>query len=189
MIEFNPYLSAIPDELKMNIVSQFLSPFEEPLTLISMGDNINNADHIDLVTAINNIRDEFTDKSETPMDPIDDICMNLSDVFRGKANEKVNDETCVIFLDANITDNVLDILSNDYKYVDELDALLIEKYILNINQEKFVMDISLVGKEKIDVFINHMDDRPEEFNYMLIDNLLTLWIYRQDEIITMIKNI
>jgi hypothetical protein len=93
----------------------------------------------------------------------------------------------MIYLDTELSRQVVSILTSNDKDVDQLDAMLLEKYILQQPQEKYILDITDTPDHLIDSLMANMDSRPMEFNYIIYGNLMAIWVYWMDEF-TLIQN-
>ena len=80
-----------------------------------------------------------------------------------------------------LSKNTIKFISGHRDNLDELEEMLIEKYLIQQPQEKYIFNVSQTSDEELTDLMNNMDNRPEEFNYILYDNLLGVWIYFLDE--------
>ena len=177
------------EETAIEIISEFMSPFEDSLTVLLLGDQIDDGTQEEITAAFNNIRKEFTGLPNVkPLESssIDTIQVTTSDLFRGKVEDLVSKEPCVIYMDKDLSRDVINILTNNNKDVDELDAMLLERYVIAMGQEKFIFDLSNTDDEQLGLLLAGMDERVGEFNYIIVENLLGVWIYNTDEF-TMIQ--
>lgn len=172
------------DELTgIELISEFMSPFEDELTVLMLGDHIDTDTQDEIIIAFNNMRKSFTELPDinAELDPIKYVSLTTSELFRGVAEEIIEKEACVIFLDRELSKNALNILTNNETDVDGLDQMLIDRYLLSMGQEKFVLDLRDCDDDRIDLLMMGMDERMGEFNYILIEDMLGIWIYNIDE--------
>lgn len=168
----------------IEVIAEFMSPFEDSLNVLILGDNIDKLEAAEVRAAFDRTRDEFlslpsVDEKETG--PINYIKVSTSEFFRGKIGDKVIEKPCVIYLDHELSKNALNILTNNNGDVDDLEEMLLEKYLFGINQDKYILDLTNCLDERVELFVSGMDARAGEFNYILVDKYLAIWIYNLDE--------
>lgn len=171
------------DELTtMEIIAEFTTPFDDHLTVLTLGDKIDVETREEITEVFNNLREDFADSLEltTELEPIRYMSLTTSELFRGVGEDILNNDPCVIFLDSELSKDVVNILSNNVDDVDDLDYMLIDKYLISVRQERFVLDISDCDNDRVDRILSEMDFRIEEFNYIILDDLLVIWIYDMD---------
>jgi hypothetical protein len=93
----------------------------------------------------------------------------------------IKKEVCVIYMDWELSRDTINMLTNHHKDVDDLEAMLIDKYLLTVGQEKFIFNLKGIDDQKVQQLTDAMDARAGEFNYVIIENLLAIWIYDLDE--------
>ena len=177
------------EETAIEIISEFMSPFEDSLTVVLLGDQMDEGTQEEITAAFNDIRNQFTELPNVkPLSstPVKTIQVSTSDLFRGKIEDLVATEPCVIYMDKDLSRDVINILTNNNKDVDELDAMLLERYVIWMGQEKFIFDLSNTSDDQLGLLLAGMDERIGEFNYIIVENLLGVWIYNTDEF-TMIQ--
>jgi hypothetical protein len=59
--------------------------------------------------------------------------------------------------------------------------MLINKYLLEMGQEKYVLDLRDCDDDRLNSLLNGMDARAGEFNYIVVENTLGVWVYNTDE--------
>lgn len=171
------------DLTAIEVISEFMSPFEDHLTVLTLGDHIDDGAREEIIEAFNNMRKSFRELPgvNTELEPITYVSLTTSELFRGAAEDTVENDACVIFLDRELSKNAINILANFEDEVDELDRMLINRYLISMGQEKFVLDIQDCDMDRVNSILVGMDERPGEFNYIIIDNVLGIWIYNVEE--------
>lgn len=172
------------EETAIEIISEFMSPFEDSLTVLMLGDHMDEGTQDEIIDAFDNMRRSFTDPpkvGKTKLAKIRYLKLNTSEFFRGAAQEVVKKDACVIFLDRELSKNTLNILTNNDGDVDELDRMLINKYLIEMGQEKYVLDLRDCDDDRLKILLDVMDARAGEFNYIVVENTLGIWIYDIDE--------
>jgi hypothetical protein len=168
----------------LDIISEFMSPFEDSLTVLFLGDQMDEEFVGDVVNTVNSMRESFVDLPNiktTKLLPIKHLALKTTELFKGKAEDHIEKDTCIIFMDTDLSKDVINIITNNADDVDELDAMLIEKYLLSAGQEKFVLDVTKCDNDRINTLLSEMDERAGEFNYIIVNNLLGIWIYNNDD--------
>jgi hypothetical protein len=167
----------------IEVVSEFMSPFEDSLTVVLLGDHITDEEAEDAMIAFDESRKNFNGlpKIGEVLGPIDHVRATSSDLFRGKLDDVIKKEACVIYMDWELSRDTINMLTNHHNEVDDLEAMLIEKYLLTVGQEKFIFNLKGIDDQKVQQLTDAMDARAGEFNYVIIENLLAIWIYDLDE--------
>jgi hypothetical protein len=172
------------EETAIEIVSEFMSPFEDRLTVLLLGDRFQEDDHQEISAAFDRARKDFTELPNVinkHMLPVDTRMIGTDDLFRGRIEELVREQPCVIYLDKDISRDIINILTNNDHEVDDLEAMLLEKYVIGIGQEKFIFDLTDTSEDRLQLLLAGMDARAGEFNYIIVENLMGVWIYETDE--------
>ena len=168
----------------IEVIAEFTSPFEDSLNVLILGDHIDDLEAAEVKAAFDRTRNEFLSLpsvDEEKMAPIKYIKINTSEFFRGKISNKIKKEPCVVYLDHELSKNALNILTNNNSEVDDLEEMLLDKYLFGINQEKFILDLTNCLDERIELLMSAMDARAGEFNYVLVEKYLAIWVYALDE--------
>jgi hypothetical protein len=171
------------EETAIEIISEFMSPFEDSLTVLMLGDCVDDGTQEEIIDAFDRMRKSFSTipSMKTKLEPIKYLALKTPEFFRGAAHDIVEKEPCVVFLDRELSKNTLNILTNHEDDVDELDCMLINKYLLEMGQEKYVLDLRDCDDDRLNSLLNGMDARAGEFNYIVVENTLGVWVYNTDE--------
>lgn len=172
------------EETAIEIISEFMSPFEDSLTVLMLGDHMDEGTQEEIIDAFDNMRRSFTDLPNiktTKLEKTRYLALTTSEFFRGGAEAVVEKDPCVIFLDRELSKNALNILTNNDGEVDELDRMLLNRYLISMGQEKFVLDLRDCDDDRLKILLDGMDARAGEFNYILVENTLGIWIYNTDD--------
>jgi hypothetical protein len=167
----------------LDVMAEFMSPFEDQLDIVVLGDGIDKETTQELEAAFNNMRvliNEIPAMKSSPLGTVNMFTYNTEELYRGAATKQL-ENYCMIYLDPELSRQVVCILTLNDKDVDELDAMLLEKYILQQPQEKYILDISTTPDNLIHDLMANMDSRPNEFNYIIYGNLMSIWVYWLDE--------
>lgn len=171
----------------MDVMAEFMSPFEDQLDIVVLGDGIDNETTQELEAAFNNMRaliNDIPSMKSSPLGTVNMFTYNTEELYRGAATEQLKNY-CMIYMDPELSRQVVCILTSHDKEVDELDAMLLEKYILQQPQEKYILDISATSDRLLHELMVNMDNRPNEFNYIIYGNLMSIWVYWLDEDVLM----
>jgi hypothetical protein len=171
-------------DVPMQILSEFMSPFEDHLDILLVGDGITKEETREIKKAFNYMRSSWNKLpgiTGGELEPIKYSKHSTSDLYKNKITDKIEKNTCILYLDAELSKNTIKFISGHREDLDELEEMLIDKYLIQQPQEKYIFDVSQTSDEELVDLMNNMDNRPEEFNYILYDNLLGVWIYFIDE--------
>ena len=167
----------------MEVMAEFMSPFEDELNIVALGDGITDETLQELEAAFNNMRsliNEIPSMKSSQLGTVNMFRYTTEGLYRGAATKQL-ENYCMIYLDTELSRQVVSILTSNDKDVDQLDAMLLEKYILQQPQEKYILDITDTPDHLIDSLMANMDSRPMEFNYIIYGNLMAIWVYWMDE--------
>ena len=168
----------------MDVMAEFMSPFEDELNIVVLGDGIEEETIQELEAAFNNMRmliNQIPSMKSSQLGNVNMFRYGTQELYRGAANDQFKNY-CMIYMDPEMSRQIISLLTLNDKLVDELDAMLLEKYILQQPQEKYIMDISNTPDELIETLLANMDRRPTEFNYIIYGNLIAIWVYWMDDV-------
>jgi hypothetical protein len=167
----------------LEVIAEFLSPFEDTLNIVVLGDGVTDETVQDLEAAFNDIREAINtipSMSGSHLGVANMFRYTTKELYRGAATEQLK-EYSTIYTDPELSRQLIDLLNQDDNEVDELEAMLLDKYILQQPQEKYILDITSTSDEAINKIMVKMDSRPTEFNYILYGYHMAIWIYWLDE--------
>lgn len=167
----------------LEVIAEFLSPFEDTLNIVVLGDDVSDETTQELEAAFNTIRtaiNTIPSMSGTYLGKANMFRFTTQELFRGAAEEQLK-EYSTIYTDPELSRELIDLLNQDDNQVDELDAMLLDKFILQQPQEKYILDITSTSDEALNKIMSKMDGRPAEFNYILFGTHMAIWIYWIDE--------
>jgi hypothetical protein len=155
----------------INYITEFISPYETELNVAFIGDGLETECIFDMM-------DEFN-KTRKDIKGLDDIKYHRfksDDLFTGKVEELSCNNICIMFMDADISKKCLERLTKTDNNEDPLDIMLMEKFISNVFQEKFIFTIAKTSDEIIEVVIDALDFEYDKFEYILTDEHLAVII-------------
>lgn len=155
----------------MSHLTEFISPYEDDLNVIIMGDNITPEFIDDLQIEFNNTRSDIKGLGD-----ISYHYFNTSDVFKNKINDLSKENICIMVMDDDLSLLCLKKLAEDTDDMDPLDVMLMDRYIGSVFQEKFVFNITKVSDTLLETIIDAMDLEYYRFEYILTDNHLGIII-------------
>lgn len=157
----------------MQIITQFLNPCEDNINCLFLGDNVDEKDFNSVKSNFKFYRDSFLPACGFECNG--DVLTKkygTSEIFRGALDEYDMTKT-IVFLDADLTKNLIHVLLNnpnsDEIFVDELEAMLIDKYVMDLKCRKYIMDISKTPIMLIQRFYYGLDTNIDKFNYIIDD--------------------
>lgn len=149
----------------MRKLTEFISPFEEGLHVIFMGDNM-TPEFMDRFKA------EFNNTRKL-IDGLDDITYHYYttiEVFKQKPQDITMDNICIMIMDDELSNLCLKKIAWDVDDMDPLDIMLMERYISTIFQDKFIFNITKVSDTLLEKIIDPMDFEYNKFEYILTDH-------------------
>lgn len=167
------------------VLAEFMSPFEEQLYIVGLGDQISQHTMEDLQVSFDHIRNILNDipsMDGTQLEPVNITRFGTDELFRGKAEDTVNENDCVVYLDQELSDQVISIITNNDQDLDHLDKMLIIKYVIEINQEKYIFNITTMDHEKLQTFFNVLDRNSNVFNYIVQNDHVGIWLHGNTEL-------
>ena len=163
----------------IELIAEFITPFEDKLTFVFIGDNISH-DTLSLFSkAINKSRKSLPGK----LDKVEFISVNTSDLFRGKYQTVFTNNICIQYFDELMSNNIIAYLTN--KLDDQMEGMLIDKHLLQLPQEKYIFDISSTPDDDLADLCYNMDLKNGSYNYIILENYLAVWILQQDELVSL----
>lgn len=156
------------------IITEFLYPDETEFNFIVAGDEETKKSQQTINKIIKKIN-EF--RSRKKLNKIKPKKETTSSIYRGSLLKEDKDPTLdVIYFDEDLTKDVINVLTNQYDHVDELDAMLINEFIIHANYKKFIFNI---GKTKLNTtseLFNIIDGINNHImiSYVVVDNLMIM---------------
>lgn len=155
----------------VSYITEFISPYETELNVAFIGDGLETEYIFDTMDEFNNTR-----KDIKGLDDIKYHRFKSDDLFTGKVEELSRNNICIMFMDADISKKCLERLTKTDNNEDPLDIMLMEKFIENVFQEKFIFTIAKTSDEIIEVVIDALDFEYDKFEYILTDEHLAVII-------------
>ena len=156
-------------------VIDFIAPYDDELYILFLGDNQDPR-----------IQDKFKKTIKKARKGIPGFMPDVnydqfttSELFRNKAKEYLDSESCVIIADPEFSQEIIQYITN--KLSDEMEGMLIDKFILQAPQEKFIFDVHSVDDDTLNALINILDERTSAFNYYMSGDYLAIWVLDSDE--------
>jgi hypothetical protein len=149
-------------------VIEFIAPYDEPYVLF-LGDEPNAELMKEFKKTIKKTR-----KSIGVVIPeVNYVQFTTSELFRNKAKEYLDSEPCIIIADHEFSQNIIQYITNNLS--DEMEGMLIDKFILQAPQEKFIFDVHSIDDDTLNALITILDNRTTAFNYYISGNYLGIW--------------
>jgi hypothetical protein len=156
-------------------VIDFIAPYDDELYILFLGDDLNTELQNKFKKAIKKAR-----KSIPGFIPeVNYANFTTSELFRNKAKEYLDSESCIVIADPEFSQNIIQYITN--KLSDEMEGMLIDKFILQAPQEKFIFDVHSVDDDTLNALIIILDERTTAFNYYMSGNYLGIWVLNPDE--------
>lgn len=159
----------------ITLTAEFIAPFEDNLTVVFIGNDLN-------ATTVNKFKSELnTTRYMVPvqMKPIEYISASISELYHGKLKDKLNPNFTITYLDADITKTAINFLTNNSD--DKLDNMLVDKFLIQQPQEKYIFNLASTSDDTLARLLQIMDNRPDAFNYLIIEDYLAVWLHYIDE--------
>lgn len=161
-------------EMTLTPIVEFMSPFEDNLNIAFIGDNFDASEKYDFIQHINDMR-YFLGKGEATI-----IEATTSDIFRDKYKDTLYSENCVIIMDGELSSNVINTITYNTDGIDELELMLIQKYIMGIPQNRYIFNLNKTTDEDLERLMMHLDFM-KLYHYLAIDNYLVVWLTPYNE--------
>jgi hypothetical protein len=156
-------------------VIEFIAPYEDELYILFLGDSHDP----NLVTKFKK-QIKKTRKSLPDFLPeVNFAEFTTSELFRNKAKEYLHSECCLIIFDSEFSYNIIQYITN--KLGDEMEGMLIDKFILQAPQEKFIFDLHSIDDDTLNTLIRILDERASAFNYYVSGDYLAVWVLESNE--------
>jgi 5S rRNA maturation endonuclease (ribonuclease M5) len=162
---------------EFQLIADFLTPTVSDINLITLGDNIDKKIIKNLSSAINIYQLEYYQNvNENNTKPITNIThINTHKLFKGSLEPyQINENSTIIYLDNDLSELTIRTILN-YK-IDELDHMLVSKYIINQTFNKHIFNLTNLNNKTINHFSNHLDRYVNNSNYFIDNHHLALWI-------------
>lgn len=78
-----------------------------------------------------------------------------------------------------MSNNIISFLTNNLQ--DDMEGMLIDKYIMDVPQEKYIFDISQVDDDTLAQLCQNMDKNSGAYNYLIVGDYMGIWILYNDE--------
>lgn len=155
----------------VSYITEFISPYETDLNVAFIGDGFETEDIFDMMDQFNDTRNDIKG-----LDDIKYHRFKSDDLFTGKVEELSRNNICIMFMDADISKKCLDRLTKTDNNEDPLDIMLMEKFISNVFQEKFIFTITKTSDEILETIIDALNTEYNKFEYILTDDHLAIII-------------
>ena len=163
-------------------MAEFIAPYEDNLNVLMIGDTFNPGTQSEFNTALNKTRRSLPDF----LAPLTISITKPSELYHGKNSITLKDTICIVILDAPMSSNIISFLTNNLQ--DDMEGMLIDKYIMDVPQEKYIFDISQVDDNTLAQLCQNMDKNSGAYNYLIVADYLAIWILMNDEF-TLLQNI
>lgn len=145
----------------MDIIAEFMATQENSEKLLIIGDKIDDDTANDIIVSFKKANTE-----------LNTVKLNTTELFKGECYEQLMDERCAVFLDSELSGHIINIITKNEHEVDELDVMLLNKYIIKTNQKKYIFDLSECPQTKINQLIKLMDLKSKYTNYIFLENIM-----------------
>lgn len=163
-----------------NLITEFITPTDDPLYLITLGDNINQLTKTNLNNAIIDYKKDYNKAIKNlDMAIITHNHYSTKNLFKGKLEEfcyipENKSAYYILYLDQELSYLTINAIIKNQ--IDELDHMLVDKYIINQPYDKFIFDITNIPEIIIKKLTKHMDSLMDQINYIIDNNHLALWL-------------
>jgi len=156
-------------------VIEFIAPYEDELYVLFLGDS-------HLPDDVNKLKKQIKKTRKSLPGSLPNVNFaefTTSELFRNKAKEYLDSECCLIIFDSEFSQNIIQYITN--KLSDEMEGMLINKFILQAPQEKFIFDLHSVDDDTLNALVNILDQKTTVFNYYVSGEYLGVWVLESDE--------
>ena len=159
----------------IELIAEFIAPYEDDLKVLMIGDKFEPGIDRVFKTSLNITRKSLPDF----LAPLDISTIKPTDLFHGKNSPLLKDNICIVILDNQMSLNVISFLTNELK--DDMESMLIDKYLMDVPQEKYIFDISTTDDDTLAKLCQNMDKKPGAYNYLICGEYLAIWILYNDD--------
>ena len=152
-------------------VISVISPTEDNLTLNFIGDKLFN-NHIKqnkYLSILSAFRSFY--KLSDPKCRV----FTSQDLFNGTIEPFITQNSIPIY-DEILSEQLIDFMTIKS---DPLNNMLFEKLLVKPNQNKLILDISKTDKSILDILIENLDSKKNNYIYLISDSVLGLWFNNQ----------
>jgi hypothetical protein len=160
----------------IDLIAEFISPYEDNLNTLFIGDDLDTMFVAQMSEALTKSRKSLPGK----LPPITFNSITTTNLFKGKAEDTLKNSICILYLDQNSSLTLIQSLTHEL--IDQMEAMLIDRFILQNPQEKFILDISTTPDDTLANLCENMDSRNGAFNYLISENLLAIWTLIDDNL-------
>jgi hypothetical protein len=150
-------------------IIDFIAPYDDDLHVLFLGDHKNEPLQKSYKKIIKKARKSLPGQ----MPDVNYVEFTTSELFRNKAKEYLHSEACILIIDQELSNNIIQFIT--HKLNDPLEAMLIDKFILQAPQDKFIFDVHSVDDDTLNALINILDIQTSAFNYYMNTNILAIW--------------
>lgn len=165
---------------KLSLIAEFISPLETDLHVLLVGDHMGKSDESKMKRAVEKTRKEWfaSPHVSDKYAPATYSTMSTSQLFHGEALPIMKEKPTIVCLDKDLSYSTLMLITGKRDKVDKLDAMLIRGYIIDVEQNKFIFDLSDLDNDIVSYFtkfIDSMENSP--YHYFVSGNYMALWFY------------
>jgi len=167
----------------IELMVEFIAPYEDNLNILMIGDTFNPSTQSEFNKALNKTRRSLPGSQS--LEPLTISISKPSELYHGKNSITLKDNICIVITDAPMSNNIISFLTNNLQ--DDMEGMLIDKYIMDVPQEKYIFDISQVDDDTLAQLCQNMDKKSGAYNYLIVADYLGIWILYNDEF-TLLQN-
>lgn len=164
---------------KFDLVADFLSPFEDDLQVILVGDELAKPEINKICKGIDRTRQDWFSLPDIKDKYTPATCsvFTSSELFHGKMEELTNNKPSVIYLDRDMSYKTLMVITGKVDSLDKVEVMLIRRYLVDVILNKIVFDISDIDAGLMELITFAMDHHEDPYHYLISGNYMGLWLY------------
>lgn len=154
----------------MDLLSHFMAPLGTKFSVFICGDNVGFEYENEIKKSFNQIKQwEIKDFDEGGLihEDISYIRLSTTEIFRGALDSVANFDNDIMCLDSELSRKILYRIVDEYCESDDIENMLINKYIINSGCDKYIFDLSKLNRKVLSSVFRVMDYNLDGFNYVV----------------------
>ena len=164
---------------KFGVIADFLSPFEDNLQVVLVGDEIPKPEINKVCKGIDKARQDWFSLPDITDKYVPATCstMSVSDVYHGKMEALVVNKPSIIYLDREMSYKTLMVITGRTESLDKVDVMLIRRYLVDVILNKIIFDITDIDPGVMELITFAMDHHDQPYHYFISGKYMGLWLF------------
>lgn len=154
-------------------ICEFIMPYEDDLIVAFIGDNFKQTTIDEFNSSINQLRREINLHKHI------DYVISTSQLFHGEFTNLFTNKNILYVFDEFTSETVIASLCGFP--IDPIEDMLLNKYVISNNIDKFILSLGKTSKIEIDAFIKNIDHKQTDVNYLIQNNYMGIHVFNPSE--------